>query len=63
MLFDPLAPAQLALRANLWLVYLVPTHALDCVLGGHNFRALLRVLLFFDSLVPAPVLGCGGNSP
>ena len=36
VLFDPLAPAQLALRANLWVVYLVPTHALDCVLGGQK---------------------------
>jgi len=36
VLFDPLAPAQFALRANLWLVYLVPTHALDCVLGGQK---------------------------
>ncbi len=36
VLFDSLAPAQFALRANLWVVYLVPTHALDCVLGGQK---------------------------
>ena len=49
VLFDPLAPAQLALRANLWLVYLLPTHALDCVLGGQKFP--LKNRIFFLHII------------
>ena len=44
--FDSFAPAQLALRANLRLVYLAPAPALDC-LSPRNKCAIARVLLRF----------------
>ena len=70
---DSFAPAQLALRANLWLVYLAPAPALDCLsrepwryrAGDLRFATVASVLRFAPvaSLLRLPTLGYTFVSP